>query len=668
MATLNPTYNGYIDNNALGSTTTPNSATTPPNPLTPTSAPDKNIQPTTLPTNIQPTTTPTGQPIAPAVVSSTAAKGDLGKIQNNLNTVKTAITAKATTPPATPTPPTPPVTPPSQTTQTNKTVTLADGKAYMVAPDGEIMSGPSSGQYQVGSNVNSYPNSELTNLVNPPAPKTVAGINVTSDTLSQQAFDKATKAADQITGIQNGSIPLTAGEQAQVDGLKAQFQAIIRQTQLANTNYQQGLQILGAQSGRERYTPEIHLGMITAAIQQGEQKIADLNSQMSAAVAQMEQGFKTNDINAIKASNDTFQAAATARTQYLQKMSEDAQKALVDQQNIDLATKKQALDELVASNTKSYQDKSLAIEKANLDEKSKNDYQTQLREWANTKINAFQSGLTIDSSGNVTSLGTNTNGQPVKPSDLPGVITSPTSGVSYFDPTQFSDSKQKAAAERVARAAGITVLSNSSDREAVTNLDTALARLSTLQTQFKDLAPSDFPGAKLGSKIGNLFGDVANISGLYTTDYQAKLDAYNTNRDQLFQQISAFAGSHPRVNTQELIAAANAMPKLDLTNMDVLKGGNEKLQLTRKYAYDALHEYDPKAILPFSGDKIYTTANDFQTDYGNINYADFLKSHGQNAASIPTEDRNATVTEKMAQFAQQHPDWDEASILKVFNI
>lgn len=184
----------------------------------------------------------------------------------------------------------------------------------------------------------------------------------TADNVSSQAYQQAQDTYNQITGIQNGTIPLTAGEQAQVDDLKNQFQTLITQTQTANTNYQNGLNILGAESGRERYTPETHLGTLNDAVQKGIQKIADLNSQMSAAVAKMEQGFKDDNIKAIRDANNDLQSAAKDRVDFLNKITADATAAVKDQRDFAYKQAQDLISNQIASEKFDYQKTQDAID------------------------------------------------------------------------------------------------------------------------------------------------------------------------------------------------------------------------------------------------------------------------------------------------------------------
>ena len=79
--------------------------------------------------------------------------------------------------------------------------------------------------------------------------------------------DAATKFANAVTGIENGSIPLNAGEQAQIDGLKQQFQALIDKQNLVNTSNTNTAWTLGYASGASEYSPTYQANIIGDVIQ-----------------------------------------------------------------------------------------------------------------------------------------------------------------------------------------------------------------------------------------------------------------------------------------------------------------------------------------------------------------------------------------------------------------
>ncbi len=147
---------------------------------------------------------------------------------------------------------------------------------------------------------------------------------------------------DTINNIQNGTTPLTAGEQAQIDGLKAQFQVLINQQQLQNTGAQGVANVRGYQTGAAEYDPTFQVKTIGAIVSAGQQKIADLNIKMASAVAQMTQSFHDNDIKAVTEAWDIYQKTATAHADYLQKTITQAQDAIKSAQDQAQATQAEA--------------------------------------------------------------------------------------------------------------------------------------------------------------------------------------------------------------------------------------------------------------------------------------------------------------------------------------
>lgn len=170
-----------------------------------------------------------------------------------------------------------------------------------------------------------------------------------ADQLSQAQDEYQTTAKtaiDTITGIQNGSIPLTPGEQAQVDGLKAQFQQLIDQQALTNKGASGLANVRGYQKGAAEYDPTFQAKTIGAIVSAGAAKIADLNTKMASAVAQLTQSFKDNDIAKIKDTWALYKDASKERTDALQKTIDDTQKAIKDAQDAKIAADKVQYDEV----------------------------------------------------------------------------------------------------------------------------------------------------------------------------------------------------------------------------------------------------------------------------------------------------------------------------------
>lgn len=146
-----------------------------------------------------------------------------------------------------------------------------------------------------------------------------------------------------ITNIQNGTVPLTAGEQAQVDGLKQQFQALIDAQTLQNTGASGVANVRGYQTGAAEYDPSFQAKTIGSIVTAGQNKIADLNTKMASAVATLTQSFKDNDITAVKDAWSVYQDASKERTDALQKTVDDTTAAIKDAQAE--ADKQQAIQE-----------------------------------------------------------------------------------------------------------------------------------------------------------------------------------------------------------------------------------------------------------------------------------------------------------------------------------
>lgn len=148
---------------------------------------------------------------------------------------------------------------------------------------------------------------------------------------SQAAYQaEADKVTTAINNIANGVIPLNAGEQAQVDGLKQSYQQLIDQQTLANTNATGAANVRGYQTGAAEYDPTFQTKTIGTIVTGGLNKIADLNVKMAGAVATLTDQIKQNDIANIKSAWDVFSAASDKRTTQLQKTITDTAAAIKD--------------------------------------------------------------------------------------------------------------------------------------------------------------------------------------------------------------------------------------------------------------------------------------------------------------------------------------------------
>ncbi len=137
---------------------------------------------------------------------------------------------------------------------------------------------------------------------------------------------------DTILNIQNGSIPLNAAEQAQVDGLAAQFQTLIDQQGLVNTGAEGLANVRGYQSGAAEYDPTFQVKTIGSVVTAGINKITDLQVKEASAIATLTQALKDKDILAVKDAWTTYNDATTKRQEALQKTIDSAAQAVKDAQ------------------------------------------------------------------------------------------------------------------------------------------------------------------------------------------------------------------------------------------------------------------------------------------------------------------------------------------------
>lgn len=136
--------------------------------------------------------------------------------------------------------------------------------------------------------------------------------------------------SNSILNLQNGAIPLNAAEQAQVDGLKAQYQSLIN-LQTQNNNQAQGAATSSAFRGGAGVGSDV-TNNINAVVSAGVSKLNELQTEQAGAVAQLTQALRDGDISAIKTSYDSFTATQKATQDKLQQTITDTTKAITDAQ------------------------------------------------------------------------------------------------------------------------------------------------------------------------------------------------------------------------------------------------------------------------------------------------------------------------------------------------
>ncbi len=209
------------------------------------------------------------------------------------------------------------------------------------------------------------------------------------------------KFQDTVTGIQNGAIPLSASEQAQVDALNGQYQKFIQDQKDANDLQVQQQNILDNRQGRTQYMPGAHLETIRGIMENGATKVQALAVEQAGKVAELTQALKDKDIAAIKTSFDALTTASKDRQDALKQTITDTQTAIDKANAAKEQDKKDALDALIHSDTVSYQDKQQAIAEAQLSETVRHNKATEAAQSQVNLLGNIPAPVTMTSHGSV---------------------------------------------------------------------------------------------------------------------------------------------------------------------------------------------------------------------------------------------------------------------------
>lgn len=171
------------------------------------------------------------------------------------------------------------------------------------------------------------------------------------------------------------------------------------------------------------------------------------------------------------------------------------------------------------------------------------------------------------------------------PAVYPALQTTST-GMTYLDSSKL-DATGIGAARQISKQTGVPLI-DGQDAAAVKTTDQAIKNLKLLEANFNTLAS----GGVTGSLLSNATDPFAQF---FQTERGSALSTYNNNRDGLLQQIRALAGSSPRINSQELNLAMNALPTLTEFNKDTLVTGQKKINTVMGYLNNALGTLIPGA-------------------------------------------------------------------------
>lgn len=229
--------------------------------------------------------------------------------------------------------------------------------------------------------------------------------------------NEATNVENTIKGITNGTIPLNAGEQAQVSGLQQQYQTLIDQQKLANTSAQGLGNIRGYQTGAAEYDPTFQVKTIGTIVTAGLNKLADLNTKEASAVANLTTALKNNDIANIKSAWDIYQTATANRQAQFQKTIDESTAAIKNVQD---------------QQEKAREDAMKAVEDAETVRKNKADEANQAAQLAINQADQKIKDETYNATFGTFVGGDGKTTSNIDPSQIPGAIKS-SSGVYVID-------------------------------------------------------------------------------------------------------------------------------------------------------------------------------------------------------------------------------------------
>jgi len=147
---------------------------------------------------------------------------------------------------------------------------------------------------------------------------------VTNAKLDQASTDFQSKT----TQLLNGTYPLTEGQKAQMASLERQFQDLISKQKVANANYEGVITRATGLSGESRYSPDQAAGRIVQAVTEGTDKIMGLQTKMAGALAELQQGFQSDNYDIMSQAYDKYTEAQKDIQKNIDTVQKNAQDAM----------------------------------------------------------------------------------------------------------------------------------------------------------------------------------------------------------------------------------------------------------------------------------------------------------------------------------------------------
>jgi len=159
--------------------------------------------------------------------------------------------------------------------------------------------------------------------------------------ITQRMVDTRNRAETLFNSFQQGTVPLNSYQQSQVDAAKATWDSLIQDQILENKNFEGGTAVAQETRGLSRYSPEMAVGNIFAAVTEGNKKVADLQTKKLAGLSAMQQAFQDANYRRAKESYESIQQADRDITTNLENMykvvQEQEKKVTQEKQQVVLA-------------------------------------------------------------------------------------------------------------------------------------------------------------------------------------------------------------------------------------------------------------------------------------------------------------------------------------------
>lgn len=126
--------------------------------------------------------------------------------------------------------------------------------------------------------------------------------------------------------LRAGDIPLTPEEEAQMSNINRIFDELKAQQLTANKNFEKATEIAGIAAGRQRYAPEVHLGNVKKAVDDGLKKISELETKRLTTINDLKMAIRDKNYKQIGDTYDRFMEYSAQKTEALKGVYELAAK------------------------------------------------------------------------------------------------------------------------------------------------------------------------------------------------------------------------------------------------------------------------------------------------------------------------------------------------------